>query len=191
MELGYQYERVFRRGRRVSIGFGAGATYLTTTTQPPSTPVSYAMPSGYGRAQFDAGASWSVRGDYRRAVSVLEGLTVEPFLTDAAMIGVGGFLGSRTELVLSAAYSSGAAAADFSGDFDSYSASVQLRFMLTRSWSALVSHNFYAYRLQGVTNLPKGFPSELNRNAIRVGMIFSLPLYGAYTTRRPQPGTGL
>jgi hypothetical protein len=92
---------------------------------------------------------------------------------------------------VSAAYSEGAQSFGGStGTFNSYTATTQLRLLLTRTWSAVVSHNFYRHMLRGVANLAPGFPTELDRNAVQVGMTLELPLYGAYIRRRGQPGDG-
>ena len=186
-EFGYQYDRTYRQGRRWLLGFGAGATYVKTLGAQTSQPLAYTVPSGYGRTQFDIGGTWSIRADFRRAVSVLDGVSAQPFVTDAATTGIGGFMGSRTEMVLSGAYSRGGPPTGLEGEHKSYGATIQMRFMLTRLLSTVVSHTYYAYRLRGVTGLPAGFPDRMNRQAVRIGMTLQLPLYGP-NTGRPSRG---
>jgi hypothetical protein len=186
-EFGYEHERQFSRTRRLTFGFGAGATYVDTVSVLRER-LDYVMPSGYANTRVDVARTWSISADYRRAVSVLEGLTAEPFNTDAGLLRVGGFLGSRSELVFSGAYSVGAVVVpESTAKFDSYTGTAQWRFMLTRSWAVIVSQSVYAYRLHGLV-LPEGLLDRLDRNATRVGMTFALPLYGAYIGRRTRPG---
>lgn len=189
-ELGYNHERQVSRTRRLAFGFGAGAMYVETVSGVLRERSDYVMPSGNANVRVDVARTWSISADYRRAASVLEGLRAETFITDIGMVRVGGFVGSRSELAFSGAYSNGAAIVpESTAKFDTYSGTVQLRFMLTRWWAALVSQNVYAYQLHGFA-LPTGLLPRLNRNATRVGMTFDLPLYGAYIGRRTRPGEG-
>jgi hypothetical protein len=189
IELGFQHEQRLTPTRRFWFGVGAGAAYVSTLDTLTRLPRSYVLPSGYGNALLDIGRTWNVSGEYRRALSVIEGLTLQEFVTDAATVRTGGYAGERSEIVFSAAYSNGAAAPGSTGTFDSYMAAAQFRFLITRTWSAVVGHSFYSYRTRGIPDLPAGFSETLNRNALRVGMTFDLPLYGAYVVQRPErPG---
>lgn len=188
-EFGYRHEHQLRQGKRWSFALGGGTTYVQTAKSGGDGRLDYATPSGYGNLRFDFARTWSIRGDYRRGVSVLEGLTADSFVTDTALIGVGGYIGPRTELALSTGFSDGAAsvATESRSSFDSYTATIQLRFLLTRWWSAVISNNVYRYQLHGFDTLPPGLRSQLDRNAVRVGMTFDLPLYGSYVADRRPP----
>ena len=187
-ELGYDLDRQLSRTRRLTLGFGTGATYVETVNGLARNRLHYVMPSGHVNLRVDVVRTWSMSADYRRATSLIEGLTAETFITDTGLLRVGGFVGSRLELAFSAAHSNGAAIVPGStAKFDSYSGTIQLRFMLTRWWSATVNQNVYAYQLHGF-NLPPGLLPRLERNATRVGMTWNLPLYGAYIGRRTRPG---
>ena len=190
-ELGYQHERQVSRTRRWSFSFGAGATHVETLRHLTHEPWIYVVPSGYGSTRIDIGRSWNVSADYRRSVTVLEGLTAASFVTDAALLRTGGFVGPRAELVFSAGYANGAtAAADSFDTFDSYTASAQLRLIITGSLSAVVSQSYYTYALNGALNLPVGFPRQLDRNSVRVGLTFDLPLYALCARRPSRPNEG-
>ena len=191
-EVGYQHEQTLSRARRWFFSFGAGATYVQTVSQIARDPLDYTMPSGHGSLRFDVARTWSIWSDYRRGVTVLEGLTAETFATDTALIRVGGYVGPRTEVAVSGGYANGASgvATESDSTFESYTATAQLRFLLTRWWSAVISHNFYSYRLHGFDKLPAGLQDRLDRNAVRVGMTFVLPLYGSYVEGRPRTPRG-
>jgi hypothetical protein len=142
------------------------------------------MPSAYGSIRIDFGRSWSVSSDYRRSLTVLEGITPSSYVTHTALVSAGGFIGSRLENVWSIGYSNGqtggAEAVTNPGKYDSYTGAAQLRLGLSRWWSALVSFNRNQYTLYGSAQRV-GLASRLHRNAVRVGFSWTLPLYGAYT----------
>jgi hypothetical protein len=73
------------------------------------------------------------------------------------------------------------------GNFDSYTASYQLRWALARCCATVASYSYYSYRLEGVT-LPSGLPQRSGTSGFRVGMSIWLPLYGA--ARAPAGGSG-
>jgi hypothetical protein len=178
-ELGYQHETAVSRTRSLLFAFGAGATHVQTIAQQSRDRLVYTLPSGYGSTRLDIGRSWSVQADYRRGLSILEGISVQQFVTDAAMIRVGGSAGSRSEIVFAGGYSSGGAAPGSDGSLESYTAVTQFKFRVTGSWYLLASHAYYSYRLLGVEDLPSGFLNRLDRNAIRIGMTWELPLYSS------------
>jgi hypothetical protein len=189
-ELGYQHQRNYTRTRTWVFGFGAGATHVSTIRMYSREPLQYSLPSAYGRLQIDLGRTWNVSGDYRRALAVLEGLTVESFITNAAILRLGGNLGSRTDVTVLASYVTGAATAtDAAAHVESYSATAQFKFQLTSLWSVVVAHTFYSYNLSGVEDVPAGFAQSLDRNALRVGMTLELPMIRAGRAgRKPSAG---
>ena len=46
-----------------------------------------------------------------------------------------------------------------------------------RNLAAVLGYSYYRYRFTD-TVLPVGLPSEFDRNAIRVGLTYTLPIYG-------------
>jgi hypothetical protein len=180
--VGYRYARSLSRVRQFGLAIGGGATYVDTVTSAARLPRRYWAPSGHGSVRLDIARSWSVSADYRRSLTVLDGISAESFFTDALMVTGGGFLAPRVELVLTGAYANGHAGEGVNevGRYESYNAGAQLRLALTRWWSATVNYQRYDYSLHGV-DLPEGLAPDFGRNAVRVGFTFWLPLYGAYT----------
>jgi hypothetical protein len=185
VDLGYQYNHPFSPTRGLSIGFGAGATQVRSVSPAAPLWLQYVTPAGYANMRLVVARSWSIRADYRRDVSVLEGLTPEPFNTDAAMVHVGGLVHPRVELVLSAGYSTGHAGVLPEGHYLSYAGGSQLRWSVSRLWSAVVGHTYYAYELRDVAELPIGLQTRMNRHTVRVGMALAVPLYGSFTQTVP------
>jgi hypothetical protein len=178
-EIGYQHETTVSRTRSLLFAFGAGAAHVQTIAQASRERLAYTLPSGYASTRLDIARSWSVQADYRRGLSILEGISIHQFVTDAGMVRVGGFAVPRVEFVFSGGYATGAAAPGSNGSLESYTATTQVRFRVTGSLYALASHTYYSYRLRGIEDLPPGFLSRLDRNAIRIGMTWELPLYSS------------
>ncbi|MGE0463569.1 MAG: hypothetical protein AB7Q16_19575 [Vicinamibacterales bacterium] len=176
---GYTYEKHLSATRRFQLIVGGGTTHVKTTI----TPFEYWTPSAYASTRFDWARSWSVWLDYSRRVAVLEGLSVDPYTTDSLVVWTGGLVHPRVEVVGSGTWSNGQAAPDNNGRFDTYSASSQVRLLLARWYSFVLSHSFYAHRLNDFTTLPAGMITRLDQHIVRVGLTFDLPLYGRYLDR--------
>jgi hypothetical protein len=190
-DLGFEHEHRISRTRQWAFSFGSGATYVDTLNSVSREPLRYTTPSYYARTRLDLGRTWAVWADYRRGIAVIEGLTPQTFVTNNGTLRLGGYIGSRTEIAVSAAYSDGARSfVDTVGTFDNYAGTLQIRQMLTRFWSVVINQNFYRHTLRDIANLPPGFPERLDRNTVQVGMTFDLPLYGAYARQRRQPPSG-
>jgi hypothetical protein len=178
---GATYARRLSPTRQIQFSGGLGATFAQTLT-PDRRPLDYWTPNGYGSARVDLGRSWVVTGDYRRAVSVLQGISLQSFATNAVHVSVEGALSRRLDASFSTAYADGrSSAGDVPSRFDSYGATASLRYAFARCCAALVNYEYYLYGLQDVTGLPSGVPAEHDRNSVRVGIALRLPLYGAYS----------
>jgi hypothetical protein len=186
LEASYEHERNFSPTRRLYFSFGAGAAYVETLNRVTRDALEYVAPSGSGTVRLDWARTWSVAADYRRSVSVLEGLTAESFVTNAAVLRVGGFVQTRSEVVFSVGYSDGRGYGVKGGTFEAYSANSQFRYLLGSQWSAVVSHNFSTYRLHGIRLIQPGFPAQFDRNAVRVGLSFALPLAESRSVRQSE-----
>jgi hypothetical protein len=191
VELGAAYEWRLSRNRQVTFSGGGGAAYVGTVSTVTAQPIAYWTPSGHATVGVDLGRSWLFSLDYGRGVSVLDGISLETFVTDSARISLGGYLGPRVLTTLSGDYSNGAAGAGGAGRYRSLDFNAQLEFAVTRWCAAVVLYNHYDYRLHDITDLEPGVPDSFDRNAVRVGVTFWLPLHGSYTApSRPQPGSG-
>jgi hypothetical protein len=182
IEGGFNYQRNVTRTRRVAFSAGLGALHVDSYDQGRLGPYQYWAPSGYGSARIDLTRSWSLSGDYRRAVAVLEGLTPQAFVTDSAMVRAGGFLNRRLEAVLSGDFATGQAGQSQGavqiGEYSGYTGTAQLRVLLRRGWSTVVSYNYYRYNLSAEAVQFLGVSPHLNRNAVRIGFTWNALLFG-------------
>ena len=188
IDLGFHYQRRLSRTRQLSFSGGAGVTYVDTVEQSTKAPLQFWRPSGYGTVHLDVGRAWSLAGDYKQSISVLQGVAPEAFVTRAGIISAGGLLRPWLESVFTAGYSNGLAGERgsdrFPGSYDGYTGTAQLRVRLTRWWSSVVSFNRFQYRLNPEASHSLGVAPELHRNGVRVGFAWLLPLYGSSVEHR-------
>jgi len=181
VESGLAHTRRLSPTREFYLAGGGGATYVETFNESNDAPLDYWTPSGYATLRLGVGRSWSVSADYRRGITVLQGVTLESFPTNAASVATYGNLGRRVDLTLQGAYSIGQTGDSASSSrFASYSGLARLRYALARCCAASVDYDYYYYRLQDVANVPLGVPNQFDRNSVRVGFVVWLPLYGSY-----------
>jgi hypothetical protein len=178
---GFAYSRRISPTRTLEITGGAGASHIETLGFVGQLPLEYWMPSGYGSFRLDVGRSWAMTADYRRAVNVLQGVSLETFPTDAFRLDADGRFGQRVDAIVSAGVANGrAGGGQATGDFKSYTGSAQLRIAVARCCATAVNYSFYHYQLRGVVGLPAGLPSEYDRHSISVGLALYVPLYGSF-----------
>ena len=111
---------------------------------------------------------------YRRAVTLLDGITPEPFLADSVLMRTSGMASERVELLFSAGYSNGAQQSGVAqiGRFETYTFTAQGRIALARAWALVVNYHRNEYRLSGLPPPPLGPDPDYSRGVIRVGMTF-------------------
>jgi hypothetical protein len=196
LDVGLNYRRRFTRTRALTWSFGAGPQRLTIGDAGSRVRIDdYWASSGYATMRWDIGRSWSVAGDYRRSVSVLEGVSPDPFLSNVALVTAGGFPRRWLESVFTVGYSNGETprridVASLPGKYDGVAATAQARIRLSRFWSALLSFNHYQYYLNAFASESLRVAPELHRNAVRVGITWSLPLVGSFRGRPGLPADG-
>lgn len=180
-EVGFSYSRTLSRTRAVSASARVGVTYVESVSVLSRIPFDYISPSGAATVRLDVGRSWGLAADYRRSVSVIDGVSLGTFLTDAATVTVGGDLGSRLSMAVSGAVSTGRAQEPDPGSFESRIATLQLQYALSRCCSLVSSYTYYDYAIKDLTTIAAGFPAQFERNAVRIGVSVDLPLYGNFT----------
>jgi hypothetical protein len=127
--------------------------------------------------------------DYRRAVGALQGISSDGFTTDAGLVRVGGFIARSLELSLSTGYAEGQATFGLPGAYDTYTSTAQLRLLLSTKWSALVSYDHYQYDVRNIDPILRQLPTNVQRNAVRVGLAMNLPIVGGRERLDGQRGT--
>jgi hypothetical protein len=179
-DLGLTYARRLSPTRQLSFTAGSGASYVTTVASESGLPAEYWTPAGYGTIRLDIARSWSLGGDYRRSTSVLQGDTPEPFTSHTAQASVGGDVNQWLQSVFAVGFANGVSGGRTVGGalgrYDSYTGTVQARFRLSDGWSSLVGFTRFHYRLNAAASQSLGVSRALERNALRVGFSWSLPV---------------
>jgi hypothetical protein len=188
-DAGLELERAFSPTRRLHVSFGGGGIRAFTREWLTRESVTVWVPAGYGGLRLDWARTWSMSADYRRAVGGLQGISGDAFTTNAGLARVGGFIARPLELTLLASYAEGQASTGTAGAYDTYTSTAQLRLLLSTKWSAVVGYDHYQYDVRNIDPILRGLPTNAQRNAVRVGFAFNLPLVGGRERLGGQRGT--
>jgi hypothetical protein len=179
VEVGMNLRKVLSRTRRVLVTAGSGLTHTRSVSAVNRLEFDYVVPLYFGSVRLDVGRTWAVSGDYRRTVSMLEGVSLQVFVTDAASLTIGGNVG-RLLISASGAYSNGDGRENERGSYESMAGTLQVQYPVSRCCSFVTSYNYYTHRVKDLLAISPGFPSRFDRNSIRFGMSIGLPLYGTF-----------
>jgi hypothetical protein len=143
----------------------------------------YWAPYGAGTATLTLSDTSSVSAAYRRALSVLEGLTSQAFYADNIGLTASSLLTSRIDARLSGGLSTGRTPAESGAlsDFRIYTASADVRVAVSRFAAVTLGYGYYYHRYSDPADLPVGFPAEYDRHSVRLGMTFWVPLRGTFS----------
>lgn len=180
-----EFDSALSRRRHFKLSLAAGAGYLESISSATREPYHSWMPVGSGSVSVGLSPIWSVDGGYQREVSLFQGVTDEVYTTDTAYVSTGGLVTDRTDLRVGATYSNWQTpvASGVYDKMDVYGASLQVRLRLSETVSATAAYYYYHHRYSNPGDLPAGFPSDYDRNAVRIGLSVWVPLAG--TPSRP------
>ena len=129
-----------------------------------------------GLVRLDLSRNWSVSLDARRDITILNGITPEPFESSVVSMRSTGAVGARLQMSTSASYTRGAAAVSTSGSFENLVGTVQLQYAVS-SWCALFSnYSYYQHRFRGV-EVQAGIPNRYELNSLRAGVTLGVPIF--------------
>jgi hypothetical protein len=178
LTVGLNYDLPLSRTRKTTIAFSVGPTLasgLVSIDGDRELRRQYRV-SGDASMSHDLGRTWTARANYHRGMGFIEGIP-EPAYSAAYTANVDGFLNRRSELSLSAGYSTGEAALIGAlNPFSSYTGSSRLQFALGREWASYVQYVYYNYNFNEGFLLPPGVPRVLSRGGVRVGLALWLPM---------------
>jgi hypothetical protein len=187
LTLALQVRRRVSRTRQFTVSGGVGAARIVTTRQLEGDPFAYLSPALHGAAQLDLGRTWSLLGEFRREVQTLEGVTQQSFITDVAMLTMGGYLGRSIVVALSGSYFDGNPHQGDVGSFASRGGTGQIQYLLARCCALVTSYSYYWHHLRGIDTIALSYPTRFDRNTVRFGLVVDVPLIGSYPERR-RPG---
>lgn len=162
--------------RQLAFMFGGGVTHVQTPLLREGA-FGPADPTVFASARLDLLRRLAVAVDARRDVTVLDGITPQPFVTNAASVRLEGAV-SRVQYAVSYATSRGDSDTTELPAFDTTTATAQAQYSFSRSIAIFATFMHYEHRLQDLTPVLVGLPSQYNRDSIRVGLSLWMPLLG-------------
>jgi hypothetical protein len=176
-DIGIDYNRPLSKTRKTTLAFSLGPAMATAPLVVGSSDV---------RQQFrviadaslkhDLGRTWALQGLYHRGLGYIEGLQT-PVYSEAYAATTSGYLNRRTDLSLTAAYSTGESALiGTPSQFSTYTGDVRLRYAVTRTWAVYGEYVYYYYIFNRNIPLPAGVSPGLTRNGVRTGLVLWIPV---------------
>jgi hypothetical protein len=163
----------------LSLAVSAGGAVVNAEDAQTREALDYWRTSSEASAAIDLGRSWALRGDYRRGWDYPQGFT-EPLYLNSMAASVGGFLNRHVDVVFATGYANGNVGYGEDSPYESYTASAQLRYGLSRQAALFANYVYYFYRFETTEALAPGVPADFDRQSIRVGVSFWVPLAGVY-----------
>jgi hypothetical protein len=178
IDIGFEYSRPLSSLRRTTFAFTLGPAIASGVTKEVNAPA-------YDR-QYRLGAdflishqfsrTWSLRGSAHRGLDYIENVP-RPILTNAASSEVQGFLNRRTDVTVSAGYTTGELALNGTPPpFSTYTGLARLRFAFARRLAVFGEYFYYYYEFNQGFPLPPNMSSRLTRNGVRVGVTLWAPV---------------
>jgi hypothetical protein len=173
--LELNYTKRLSPQRLFTLTGGVGYTYsrydLPTGTE------DFNLPTYSGGARIGVGSDWSMAIDAGRDVTLLEGLSPEPFGANSVSVRADGLAGRRAQFLVSLGYSEGAGLVTENGAFETIVGAAQMQFALGRVWALYAGFSHYRYTLDALTS-SASIPTRYRLNSFRIGLNLWLPLYG-------------
>ena len=179
-DVGLRLQRNYSPIRALRVEFSGGAAIARRVASLEADAIEYIVPIGEGSVHFNLTGVWSLMAEATREITVLEGVTPEPFATTTTTLQIDATPSNRVTFGISGTYAKGAGLATRSGDFETASALAQIRYGLGRCCGIFTSYGFYNHRLHDLLSIPVGFPEQYYRHVARVGFTWWLPLYGSF-----------
>ena len=178
-EAQYRHERPLSPNRTVSFMLGAGVVGVGARSPLESSTFEDVLPTFSGLAQLRFLPNWGVSLSARRDITVLYGLSAEPFASDATTLTVDGTVGRRVTIGVTGGFSRGQASGPEDGDYDQTMVNAQLDYGFSPRVGLVVAYAYRTHEFRDVVT-PSSFPAEYGRHSVRVGLTMWLPLYGSF-----------
>lgn len=190
IEGGFDADIATSRYSAVTLSLTGGAARLESVSRLDDAPYSTWAPVATASLKVPLSTAWLLDAGYRREFSMLQGLTNDVYANDTASLSLGGLLTRRTVLQVSGTFGAWRTPvlSGVESTFHVYGGGVQLRQMVTGTVGLVASYNYYRHRFAGGVELPEGFPSEYDRNAVRLGITMRFPLIGPRALQVPGQG---
>jgi len=174
---GIGYRRPLSFSRRSIVGFSIGSTMFTEG----STRSLYV--TGDASLSHQMSRRWVASFAYNRGVGRAAAQTL-PYVSDTVSAAVSGLVTPKFALTGSGGYSRGSTVSSSANGYYSIYTSARASYVLSRFVPVYAEYVYYFYTFDTATGLVSGFPTQVDRHGIRVGLSYAVPLIGRRPTRR-------
>lgn len=178
-EAGFRYERPLSPIRTVSFGVTGGATQVFEISTPLANLPGNVEPVGTVTAGYTLTRRWLLSASLGRGVTVLQGISPEPFTNDAASVSVTGVMWGRMTVLVSGTVSRGLAVGPTVGSFEATGGTASVRYGF-RYGGVFIGYTRYEHQLQQTLIVPGTIPRRFDQHSVRAGLTIWLPLYGGF-----------
>lgn len=180
VDAGVRLQRRFSPVRTLSFTGSAGAVFTDRAASDDVAALDFTAPFFAGAVSMGLTRVWILSADATRDVSVLEGLTPEPFTTDAGTLRLEAVPSRRLRIGVWGSLSRGQGIDTNASSYDAIAAQAQVQYGFSPRLGGFLSYGYYNHRMRQVPDLAVGFPQQYDRHSVRVGVTMFLPLYGTF-----------
>lgn len=173
-------DRRLSPNRSLSFMLGGGVVGVGARAATQGSSFGRVLPTVSGSVQLRFLPTWGVLLSARRDITVLNGLSSEPFESDAATLTIDGTAWRRLTMGVTGGYSQGRARSAQGGDFDQTLLNAQIGYGFSARLGLVVSYSYTQHSFRNVPVATSSFPTQFGRNSVRVGLTMWLPLYGTF-----------
>lgn len=172
LDAGVDYSRPLSFSRRTTVSFSVGSAGLDDGIN-----TTYTV-TGRANLNHQLSRNWVLQAGYDRNVGFVNGF-LEPFFSDAFLVGVNGMMSRRVQLTGSAGYAKGKVgfASSEAPEYITYTGLGRAQILLGKGFNAYGEYVYYHYRFDDVVTLPLLSPRSLNRQGIRGGVNYTLAVF--------------
>lgn len=179
LDTGYDYLRPLSFSRRTTVGLTTGVQGIDRR----GVMIYRALVSS--SIAHEIGRTWEIGGNYDRGTQYAA-IVEEPVYADTVRLHTEGLIGGRRLLLsLDASYSNGHLTYTLNqNQIVTYTGAARLQWAISQNWSFLGTYAYYDYKFGSNVPLPPGMLSETDRQSVRFGISYWLPI----TTQRGYRG---
>jgi hypothetical protein len=175
-DLTAHFDRRLSPARRIGFRVGAGASQARSQPLQADAARERILPNVFGSAHLDLTRTWLLSADFRRAITVINGVVPEPFVSNDTTVSLVGRAGRRIMLTFTGTRSDGDAALSDNSDFAAFSGTAQAQYVTGRFFALFGAYTYYDHRLRGDASLRIGLPASSTRNSLSVCVTAWLPV---------------
>lgn len=176
--IGIRTERYFSSVRSLTFTGTVGLTQAAFSGDiGGGTSATSTEPSGSARAEFQISRRLTMSGEVSRFVTALGGVTVEPFVTHSGMLSLFATVSDRVSIGALHWITNGTSRTEGFGGFGASNSIMNVHVALARCCSLFGSYSYYQHRLSDLPSAPSAFPARYERQSVRAGLTFWMPVY--------------